>query len=196
MMAIDALEKHGLTPGGREVVVTGATGGVGSIAVAVLANLGYNVVAATGRPEETDYLKQLGAQSIIERQAISAPSNRPMESERWAGAIDNVGGDVLAGLIRSMATRASIAVVGNAGGPAFSTTVFPFLLRGINLLGIGSADFPAEQRPALWHRLANELPMHLLDEMTKVVPLSEAQTVSQAIIKNQIRGRTVVDVNA
>ena len=136
MQCVMALEDHGLKPGGREVVVTGAAGGVGSTAIAILAHLGYRVAASTARGGElTEYFRKIGASEILDRAALAAPSKRPLESERWAGAIDNVGGDTLTGLLRTMALGGSIASVGVAGGANFTATVYPFLLRGVNLLG-------------------------------------------------------------
>jgi acrylyl-CoA reductase (NADPH) len=196
MLGVMALEDHGLQPGGREVLVTGAAGGLGSIAVAVLAKLGHRVAAATGRAAEADYLKTLGATEIVERATLAAPSNRPLDSERWGGAVDSVGGDVLAGLLRSMALHSSVAVCGNAGGPALNTTVFPLILRGVNMLGIDSVMCPGPRRRAAWERLARDLPLPLLEQMMQVVPFDELPTVSQAIIKGQVRGRIVIDVNA
>jgi acrylyl-CoA reductase (NADPH) len=195
MMCIQALEAHGLQPGGRPVLVTGAAGGVGSVAVAVLAQLGYQVVASTGRTETHDYLRTLGASEIVERAELAGPG-KPLESERWGGAVDTVGGDTLAGVLRSLAAGTSVAACGNAGGFTFSTTVFPFILRGVNLLGIESVNYPFEPRRQAWERLARELPRHLLDAMIEVVPLEQAITTAQTIIAGQVRGRVVVDVNA
>ena len=196
MLCVMALEEHGLTPGEREVVVTGASGGVGSIAVAVLAKRSYNVVAATGRPEEQAYLQELGARAIIDRNVLSAPSNRPLESERWGGAVDAVGGETLAGLLRSMAPGTSVAACGNAGGVALHTTVLPFILRGVNVLGINSVFVPQPRRREAWERLVRDLPLDLLDRMIQVVPLEAVPDLSNEILKGHIRGRVVVDVNA
>lgn len=193
MLCVMALEDHGLVPSAREVLVTGAAGGVGSVAVAVLANRDYNVVAATGREETHDYLRSLGAKAIIGRDELSA-QGRPLESERWAGAVDTVGGDVLAGVIRAMAYGASIAACGNAGGMALNTTVFPFILRGVNLLGIESVMCPQPRRREAWRRLAAELPPSAYEEMTQVVPLADVPALSRQIVKGQVRGRVVVDV--
>ena len=196
MLCVMALEEHGLTPSEREVVVTGASGGVGSIAVAVLAKRGYNVVAATGRAEEQAYLKELGARAIIDRNVLSAPSTRPLESERWGGAVDAVGGETLAGLLRSMAAGTSVAACGNAGGVALQTTVLPFILRGVNVLGINSVFVPQPRRREAWERLVRDLPLDLLDRMIQVVPLEAVPDLSNEILKGHIRGRVVVDVNA
>jgi acrylyl-CoA reductase (NADPH) len=196
MQCVMALEEHGLKPGGREVVVTGACGGVGSAAIAILAHLGYKTVASTGRASLGDYLRKLAATEIIDRSVLSAPSKRPLESERWAGAIDNVGGDTLAGLLRSMAIGASIASCGVAGGGAFSSTVYPFILRGVNILGIDSLRLPNARRRQIWDRLARDLSTSLVDEMTEVVPLGEVVACGEKILAGQVRGRTVVDVNS
>lgn len=196
MLCVMALEEHGLTPDSGEVVVTGATGGVGSIATALLANLGYRVVASTGRTEAHAYLNSLGVADIIDRRVLAEPSNRPLESSRWAGAVDTVGGDTLASLLKQMAYRASIAACGNAGGIALNSTVLPFILRGINLLGIDSVRCPAGIRQRAWQRLAQDLPLDALEAAMQVAPLAEVPVLSEQILKGQVRGRTVIDVNA
>lgn len=196
MLAVMALEDHAVRPGEREVVVTGAAGGLGSIAIALLARQGHKVVASTGRTAEADYLKALGAHEIIDREVLAAPSKRPLDSERWGGAVDTVGGDTLAGLIRSMALHGSIAVCGNAGGPALNTTVFPFILRGVNLLGIDSVQCPFERRRTAWERLANELSPTVYEHMTQVIALADVAQYSSEILQGRVRGRLVVDVNA
>jgi acrylyl-CoA reductase (NADPH) len=196
MLSVMALEAHGLRPDSREVVVTGASGGVGSMAVAILARLGYNVVASTGRPESHDYLKQLGAQTILDRAVLATPSGKPLDSARWAGAVDTVGGETLASLLRSMAYRASVAACGLVGGSNLPTTVFPFILRGVNLLGIESTASPAEERHQAWARLVRDLPLDLLEHITQVAPLSDIFGWSDQILKGQVRGRVVVDVKA
>jgi acrylyl-CoA reductase (NADPH) len=196
MQCVMALQAHGVQPGGgREVVVTGAAGGVGSVAIGLLAHLGYKVAASSGRPELHDYLRSLGAHEIIGREVLSAPSKRPMESERWAGAIDNVGGETLSGLLRTMATHGCIALCGLAGGMAFSTTVIPFILRSVVLAGINSVKVPSAERRAIWARLERDLPRPLLDSMTQVKPLSEIVALGGQILAGQVRGRTVIDVN-
>jgi acrylyl-CoA reductase (NADPH) len=196
MQSVMALEEHGLKPGGREVAVTGAAGGVGSVAVAILAKLGYKVVASSGRPQFHDYLRSLGASEIIDRGVLSAPSKRPLETERWAAAIDNVGGDTLAGLLRTVAIGGSIASCGLAGGAALNTTVFPFILRGVNLLGIDSARVPNARRREIWARVMRDLPMDLLDKIIVVAPLEKVFALGEQILAGKIRGRVVVDVNA
>ena len=192
MQCVIALEKHGLKPSDKEVVVTGAAGGVGSIAVAILAKLGHKVVASTGRTTEHDYLYSLGASSVIDRAVLATASTRPMDAERWSGAIDTVGGDTLAGLIRSMISYTSIAACGVAGGANVGTTVFPFILRGVNLLGVCSVFVPYAERLEIWRRLAADLPLDKLDSMTTEAPLEDLPELAKAILKGQIRGRTVI----
>lgn len=193
MLSVMALEAHGLTPEDqREVVVTGAAGGVGSMAVAILAGLGYNVVASSGRESAHEYLRQLGARSFIGREVLSAPYKRPLESERWAAAVDAVGGDTLAGLLRTMVRGGSIALSGNAGGVTFSSNVLPFILRGVNLLGIDSNLGPVSLRRTAWERLAKEIPLDKLDLMTEEAELEDLPTLGPEILKGNIRGRTVI----
>lgn len=194
MQAVLALEKHGLAPGGREVLVTGAAGGVGSAAIAILAHLGYNVAASTGRAEHQEYLRSLGAATILDRAAVAAPSKRPLESERWAAAIDSVGGDTLAAVLRSMASRGSVAVCGLAGGAELRTTVFPFILRGVNLLGIDSPKVDKAGRLEIWSRLARDLPLAKLDAMIQVRPLEEVFAAGEEILAGKIRGRVVIQI--
>lgn len=196
MLCIMVLEEHGLVPSmEREVLVTGAGGGVGSVAVAVLANLGYKVVASTGRSETHAYLKELGAQDILDRNVLTAPG-KPIETERWGAAVDTVGGDTLAGVLRSMAYNSSVAACGNAGGIALNTTVIPFIIRGVNLLGVESVLSPLPLRRAAWQRLARDLPKAAFEPMTQVVPLEEIVAYGREILKGQVRGRVVVDLNA
>lgn len=196
MQSVMELERHGLKPAGREVVVTGAAGGVGSVAVAILSRLGYKVVASSGRAELHDYLTRLGASTIIDRAVLSAPSKKPLEPERWAGAIDNVGGDTLAGLLRTMAVGGSVASCGLAGGPQLATTVFPFILRGVNLLGIDSVRVPNPRRREIWARIMRDLPMDVLDSITTVEPLDKVFELGEQILAGRIRGRTVIDVRS
>ncbi|MFT6239585.1 MAG: acrylyl-CoA reductase (NADPH) [Akkermansiaceae bacterium] len=196
ILAIIALEDHGLKPDQGEVLVTGAAGGVGSIATAILANLGYQVAAVTGRPETTDYLKSLGASRIVARDEIDTVSKRPLEAERWSGCLDAVGGAMLARVIGQLKYGASVAAIGLAGGAALPSSVIPFLLRGVNLLGIDSVMQPFEQRERAWRRLANDLPLEKLDAMIHVVNLVEVPAWGDQILKGQIKGRIVVDVNA
>ncbi len=194
-LCVLALERAGVASGGREVAVTGANGGVGSVAVALLARAGYPVVASTGRPEEADYLRRLGAGNIIERAELAAPSPRPLDSERWAGGIDTVGGDTLAALLRATAYDGAIAACGLAGGTALPTTVFPFILRGVRLLGVDSVQAPRARREAAWARLAQGFPRELLAEYAHTVPLAAAHERAEALLAGRVRGRIVVDVN-
>lgn len=197
MLCVMALEAHGLTPQNeQEVVVTGASGGVGSLAVAILAKLGYNVVASTGRAEMHAYLRQLGARSIIDRAILATPSGRPLESTRWAGAVDTVGGETLASIIRALAYRASVAACGLVGDSNLPTTLFPFILRGVNLLGIDSGMCPMAQRQEAWSRLVRDLPLGLLELSMQEASLADVPKLSEAILQGQIRGRIVIDVNS
>jgi len=196
MLAVLTLEDHGLTPDQGEVLVTGAAGGVGSIATAILSKLGYEVAAVTGRPETAEYLKSLGATRIVARSEIDNVSKKPLESERWAGCVDAVGGEMLARVLGQLKYGVSVAAVGLAGGAALPTTVIPFLLRGVNLLGIDSVMQPYENRLRAWRRIASELPLEKLDAMIRTATLSDVPTLAAEILKGQIKGRTVVDVNA
>lgn len=196
MLAVMALERHDLSPEKGEVLVTGAAGGVGSVAVAILAKLGYRVAASTGRQDAHAYLKDLGAAAVIDRAAIATPSGRPLDKERWVGCIDAVGGSTLACVLPQIAYRGSVAAVGLAGGNKLETTVIPFLLRGVNLLGIDSVMSPPAERREAWRRLVRDLPMDKLDEMTEVVPLADVLPLGRAILKGEVRGRIVVDVRA
>ena len=194
MLAVMALEAHGLDPAKGEVLVTGAAGGVGSVAVAVLHKLGYQVAASTGRPETHDYLKDLGATTLIDRQEIAAPSGRPLDRERWQGCVDSVGGATLACVLPQIAYRGSVAAVGLAGGNKLETTVLPFLLRGVNLLGIDSVMCPLPERKAAWERLLLDLPMDKLDGMINEARLGDLLGLGGDILEGRVRGRVVVDV--
>jgi len=196
MLSLLELEGRGLAPDKGEVVVTGAGGGVGSVAVAILARNGYKVVASTGRPEIHDYLRSLGAAEIIDRLALSAPSDKPLESARWAGAIDTVGGATLAGLMRAMAPHAGIAVCGLAGGSELHATVFPLILRGVSLIGIETSRAPMQTRREAWARLASDLDQSTLDLIGQVAPLSDVPQLAEDILNGRVRGRIVVDVNS
>jgi acrylyl-CoA reductase (NADPH) len=189
------LEPKGLTPNAREVLVTGAAGGVGSVAVAILAKLGYRVAASTGRAELGDYLRGLGAAEILPRESLTVASTKGLEKERWSAAIDSVGGTTLAGILPYMASNASIALCGLAGGAAFTSTVLPFILRGVNLLGINSVRVTRPQRLRIWERLSRDLPLGLLDAMTEVAPLERVFELGQRILDGKVRGRVVIDVN-
>jgi NADPH2:quinone reductase len=194
-LCVHRLEINGLKPENGPVVVTGATGGVGSVAIDILSKLGYRVTAVTGKESEHDYLKGLGAKEILDRKKIDYGS-RPLEKALWGGAVDNVGGDMLAWLTRTIEPWGSIAAVGLAGGHELHTTVMPFILRGISLLGINSAGCPMPLRRKLWERLATDLrPRHLDKIVTKTVSLDELPGVFDAILKGRIRGRTLVKLH-
>ena len=197
MLAIMTLEQHGLKPGGEgEVLVTGASGGVGSVATAILANLGYKVAAATGRAESHAYLKGLGAAVIVDRKELEEAPKGPLGKERWIAAIDNVGGPTLHTVLATLKYWGTCASVGNAGSFKLETTVLPFLLRGINLCGIDSATCPKDRRITAWNRIAKELPMDKLDALTETASLADLPNLAGKILKGQLRGRTVIDVNA
>ncbi|CAD0185705.1 Acrylyl-CoA reductase AcuI [Ruegeria sp. THAF57] len=196
MLAVMALEDHGLTPGNGPVLVTGAAGGVGSVATAILSNLGYKVAAVTGRPEAGEYLKSLGATTIVPREDLNETVKRPLESETWAGCVDAVGGEMLARVLGQMKYGASVAAVGLAGGAGLPASVIPFLLRGVNLLGIDSVMQPYENRVRAWQRVATDLPMDKLDAMIQPATLNDLPQLGGDILKGQVKGRVVVDVNA
>jgi len=194
-LSVHQLQKNGLTPTNGPVLITGATGGVGSIAIGILKKLGYTLAASTGKAEEHAYLKNLGVSEIVGRDETSAESTRPMEKERWAGAVDAVGGATLAYLLRSTKYGGSVAACGNTGGVNVSTTVFPFILRSVSLLGIDSVNCPMELRRTLWQQLATEYkPDALLESIGKEATLAELPQVLAAILKGEIRGRTLVRV--
>jgi len=196
MLAVMALEDHGLAPGDGPVLVTGAAGGVGSVAVALLAALGHEVAAVTGRPETEDYLRNLGASRIVPRDEIAETVKRPLESETWAGCVDAVGGAMLARVLGQMKYGASVSAVGLAGGAALPATVIPFLLRGVNLLGIDSVMQPYARRVQAWERIARDLPMDKLEAMTRPATLADLPQLGADILKGKVQGRVVVDVNA
>ncbi len=204
MLAVMALEEHGLSPdhedhaegaeGEAPVLVTGAAGGVGSVAVALLANLGYRVAASTGRARTHDYLKSLGAAEIVSRDELAKPPKGPLARERWAGVIDNVGGQQLANVLAAVRQRGSVAAVGLAGGTEMTTSVLPFLLRGVNLLGIDSTTCPQGRRKKAWKRLAAEMPKAKLDELSREIGLEDVVEEGARILQGKVRGRTVVRV--
>lgn len=192
-LSIQRLEENGLTPGEGRVLVTGATGGVGSTAVNMLAGLGYEVTASTGKTDEHDFLRGLGATEILSREDVSAQSPAPIEAELWAGAVDPVGGDTLAYLLRTTRYRGSVANCGLTGGPAVTTTVLPFILRGVNLLGIDSVMCPPDVRAAVWKRLGTDLkPKNLAESISHEVGLDGIPAVAADILAGGVRGRTIV----
>ncbi len=193
-MGVAALEGRGLTPAAGPVLVTGAAGGVGRSAVAILTPLGYEVWAATGKADEADRLRELGAAGILTREEVTAESARPLESGRWAGAIDAVGAPTMPYILRTLAPGAAVAACGNAGGAAFSTTVLPFILRGVGLLGMDSVAMPIETRRALWARLGDDLRPRALGQDVTEVSLDTVEPALDAIVAGDARGRWVVRV--
>ena len=194
MLCVMAIEDHAVTKD-KPILVTGAAGGVGSVATAILAANGYQVAASTGRAETHDYLKELGATEILDRDEL-AQAGRPIDKERWSGVVDTVGSQTLATALAQVARHGSVAACGLAGGSDLPTTVLPFLLRGVNLLGIDSVYCPAEARGRAWSRLAAELPKDKLEALTEVIPFDALIARSKLILKGQVRGRTVVDLQA
>jgi len=194
MVSVMALEDHGIKAG--PVLVTGAAGGVGSVATAILAHLGYKVAAVTGRPETEGYLRDLGASQIVAREELNETVKRPLEGETWGGCVDAVGGAMLARVLGQMEYGASVAAVGLAGGAGLPATVIPFLLRGVNLLGIDSVMQPYDNRLRAWERIATDLPMEKLEAMVRPATLADLPKLGADILKGQVQGRVVVDVNA
>ena len=194
MLCVLAIENHGVKPGDGEVLVTGAAGGVGSIAVAVMAKLGYRVVASTGRLSESDYLKSLGASDIMDRNELSSPG-KPLGKERWAAVIDTVGSHTLANACATTRWDGAVAACGLAQGMDFPATVAPFILRGVTLYGINSVTTPRAKREMVWQRLAKDLPMDKLDAMTQEITLTRALTIAPEVLAGKVRGRLIVNVN-
>lgn len=194
MLSLIALERHGLSPDAGEVLVTGASGGVGSFAVTLLADRGYNVVASTGRLDETDYLKSLGASEVIDRNVLSQPG-KPLQRERWSAAIDSVGSHTLANVCAAIKEDGAVAACGLAQGMDFPATVAPFILRGVSLLGINSVTRPTAERLVAWERLAKDLDMAKLDAISQHIGLGEVVATAEALMAGRIRGRVVVNVN-
>jgi len=192
MLCVIALERHGVTPESGEILVTGAAGGVGSVAVAVLAKLGFRVVAVTGRPAQTDFLKHLGAAEVLDRARFASPG-KPLGKERWAGAIDVVGSHTLVNICASMRYRGVVAACGLAGGLDFPATVAPFILRGVTLVGVDSAMCPRADRLEAWRRLGQDLAIDKLEFLTEEIGLSQAIDRATAVLEGRIRGRIVVD---
>ena len=195
MLAVMALEDHGLTPDASEpVLVTGASGGVGSVAVAILAQLGYKVAAVTGRPENESYLRDLGATEIVPREELAETVKRPLEKERWAGCVDAVGGPMLARVLGQLCYGGSVAAVGLAGGSDLPAKNIPFLLRGVNLLGIDSVMQPYDNRLRAWQRIAADLPMEKLESMVQPATLEDLPGLGADILKGQVKGRVVIEI--
>jgi acrylyl-CoA reductase (NADPH) len=195
-LAIVRLEENGLKPENGPVIVDGATGGVGSIAVDALARLGYEVVALTGKAAEAEYLKKLGAKEVRLRSELDLTKIRPMDKATWAGAVDNLGGEVLAWIVSTMKVGGSIASIGLAASTALNTTVLPFILRGVSLLGIDSVNCPMALREEVWRRLAGDMRPARLEDVAQTIPFGDLPTVFEKFIAAQIRGRVVVDLNA
>lgn len=194
MLCVMGLQNHGVKPSDGEIVVTGAAGGVGSVAVALLAKLGFEVVAVTGRAAEADYLKGLGATTIMDRAELSEPG-KPLAKERWAGAVDVVGSHTLANICASTRYRGVVTACGLAGGMDFPSTVAPFILRGVTLVGVDSVMCPRDERLTAWQRLASELDLTKLHAMVEEISLGQAIEVAGKLLQGQVRGRVVVDVN-
>jgi acrylyl-CoA reductase (NADPH) len=196
MLCVLALEDHDVTSASGPVLVTGAAGGVGSIAVALLAALGYEVHASTGRLEETAYLESLGATTVIDRAELSEPSKRPLARARWAGAVDAVGSHTLANVLAAVSPEGCVAACGLAQGMDLTTTVAPFILRGVTLRGVHSVTVPRPRRLLAWERLATDLDTDLLESMTTTISLDEVPHTAAEILAGRVRGRVVVDLNA
>jgi acrylyl-CoA reductase (NADPH) len=194
MLCVMALERHGVTPDKGEVLVTGAAGGVGSVAVSLLAKLGYTVVGVSGRPEEFDYIKGLGASEVLERSEFTSPA-KPIAKERWAGAVDVVGSHTLANICSTMKYRGVVAACGLAGGMDFPSSVAPFILRGVTLAGIDSVMCPREERLEAWQRLARDLDASKLEMLSHEIGLSEAIAVAGELLEGKVRGRVLVDIS-
>jgi putative YhdH/YhfP family quinone oxidoreductase len=195
-LAVERMEHEGLKPGAGPVVVTGATGGVGSIAIDILAGLGHHVVALTGKEHESAYLRDLGAKEVMLRSSLDTAKIKPLDKATWAGAVDNLGGDVLAWLASTMQIGAPLASVGLAASMELKTTVAPFILRGVSLLGVDSANCPMPQRRRVWERLASDMKPRHLAGMTRTIPFDDLPTVFDDFLKARIRGRIVVDLAA
>jgi acrylyl-CoA reductase (NADPH) len=195
MLCVLALERHGIQPGDGEILVTGAGGGVGGVAIALLSRLGHKVVASTGRAAEAGYLRELGAAEIVDRATLSAPG-KPLAKERWAGVVDSVGSHTLANACAQTRYRGAVAACGLAQGMDFPATVAPFILRGVTLYGIDSVMAPAPLRREAWARLARDLDPRKLESMTRTIPLGASLAAAADLLAGKVRGRLVVDVNA
>jgi acrylyl-CoA reductase (NADPH) len=195
MLCVMALQRHGIKPEAGEVLVTGAAGGVGSVAVAILAKLGFKVVAATGRASEADYLRSLGATTVMERKELTEAADRPLLGERFAGVVDTVSGVMFARALAQVKYGGAAAACGLAGGPAFPGSILPFILRGVTLYGIDSVMLPKGPREEAWKRLGTDLPLDKLDSTVSEAGLGDLLGLAPKILKGEIRGRVVVDVN-
>lgn len=195
MLCVLALEEHYIFPDTGPILVTGASGGVGSVTIALLAGLGYEVHASTGRLNEADYLRALGAKEVFDRNELSEPSNRPLNSAKWAGAVDTVGSHTLANLLTQILPEGCVAACGNARGMDLSMTVAPFILRGVTLRGVHSVNVPFPRRSLVWERLANDLDVELLNSMVHTISLEQIPEICDDIVAGRVRGRIVVDVN-
>ena len=193
-LAITQMERHGLRPTNGPVIVTGATGGVGSIAIDILAALGHHVVALTAKASETAYLEALGAKEVLLRSTLDLTRIKPLGKATWAGAVDNLGGDVLAWLASTMQIDAPIAVIGLAAGMQLNTTVAPFILRGVSLLGVSSGTTPMPLRQEVWNRLAGDMRPRHLTEMTRTVAFDDVPAVFDDFLQSKVRGRIVVRI--
>ncbi|WP_244849192.1 MDR family oxidoreductase [Caballeronia sp. SL2Y3] len=195
MLCVQALEQHGVAPGDGDVLVTGANGGVGSFAVAILAKRGYRVLASTGRPEEAARLRELGAADIVDRQTLSAPG-KPLQKERFAAAVDCVGSHTLANVCASLRYGGAVAACGLAQGMDFPATVAPFILRGVALLGVDSVYVPRERRIAAWNAIAAAVPVETMERVASTISLADAPESAASLLRGEIKGRVIVDVNA
>lgn len=195
MLCVMALEKHGINPAAGEILVTGAAGGVGSVAVAILAKLGYTVAAATGRPQEGDYLRSLGAATVVDRKELAEAPDRPLLSERFAGVVDTVSGVMFARALAQVKYGGAAAVCGLAAGPTYPGSILPFILRGVSVYGIDSVMLPKAPREEAWHRLGTDLPLDKLDAVASDAGLGDLLALAPKILKGEIRGRVVVNVN-
>jgi len=193
-LAVVRMEANGLKPGNGPVIVSGATGGVGSVAIEVLAKLGYQVVALTGKEPETEYLKSIGAREVMLRQSLDLAKIKPLDKSLWAGAVDNLGGEVLAWMASTMQIGGTLASIGLAASHTLNTTVMPFILRGVSLLGIDSVNCPMPQRAAVWHRLASDMRPSHLEQVTRIIRFEQLPSVFDDFIKSRAKGRTVVDI--
>lgn len=190
------MEKMGQTPAMGPIVISGATGGVGSMAIGILNKAGYEIVASSGKPEMTDYLKHLGAHQVVDREHINDDSNRPLMKPAWAGAIDTIGGNTLATLVKGCQSEGSVAACGLVSSPVLPTTVFPFILNGVNLIGIDSATYPREERLLVWRKLATDWRLPDLQRLSTLCDLEELEPYIDAMLKGGSKGRVVVDMNA